>query len=111
MCLCPDGVPAEPIHITGGYVHRQLGAIRERRTDSLLARVRLSEYHAYTSDNAGKNFLCSPSREHQELHSLLNNISKLINFQAFSLKDSHYFFEKTNNDIKLFSFNIIYIEV
>ena len=52
-CSCSDGVLAEPIHFTGGHVHRQLRTDRERRTDPLQPRVRLSEYDPHPQDHAG----------------------------------------------------------
>lgn len=54
VCSVPDGVPAEPVHLPRRYVHRQLGTVGERRTDSLLPRVRLPEYHPYTTNNTGQ---------------------------------------------------------
>lgn len=50
----PDGVPAEPFHLPGGYVHRQLGAIWERRTNSLQPRVWLPEHNPHPAYHPGK---------------------------------------------------------
>lgn len=51
-----EGLPAEQVHIAGGHVHRQRGADRERRADTLQPRVRLPEHHPHTPHPTGLGY-------------------------------------------------------
>lgn len=48
-----DGVSAEPLHLPGGYVHRQLWAVGECRPDPLQSGVRLPEHYFDIENHSG----------------------------------------------------------
>lgn len=52
--MLTDGVSPEPFHFPGGHVHRQFGAIGERRSDPLQLGVRLPEHYPDIEDHPGK---------------------------------------------------------
>lgn len=73
ISMLTDGVPSEPVHLAGGHVHRQLGAVRERGTDTLLAGIRLPEHYAHSEDHTGEEHRSSKISGLASMHILNNN--------------------------------------
>ena len=77
-----DGVLAEPFHIAGGHVHRQLGTNGERRQHPLQPRVRLREHDPHFENYPGT--LNSSISEFQVFKKKKHNLRyKTIQFRSF----------------------------